>query len=137
MNPHEFTGSKIEEDPHKFIDEVKKILQVIQMSEVESVEFSSYQLKDVDYLWFTQWKDIRGKDAALAVWDDFVDAFIDKFFSRELREATLEDFMNLEQGSMSVKECGLMFTQLSRYAPEMVAKLRVRMNNFFMGFQAW
>ncbi|WMV40962.1 hypothetical protein MTR67_034347 [Solanum verrucosum] len=59
MNPPEFLGSQVGEDPHNFIDEVKKILGVIQETDNGRVEMTSYQLKDVAHIWYTQWKDSR------------------------------------------------------------------------------
>ncbi|WMV57975.1 hypothetical protein MTR67_051360, partial [Solanum verrucosum] len=96
--------SNVGEDPHNFIDEVKKILRVMQVNGTKSVELVSYQLKDVAHIWFTQWKD--------------------RFFPRELVEAKAQEFMNLKQGSMSVQEYRLKFTQLSKYAPHIVTDPR-------------
>lgn len=41
-------------------------------------------------------------------------------------------FMNLRQGGMNVKEYPLKFTQLSKYAPTLVANSRDRINKFVM-----
>ena len=41
INSPEFLGSKVGEDPHNFIDEVKKILGVMQVTGTESVELAS------------------------------------------------------------------------------------------------
>ncbi|PHU09414.1 hypothetical protein BC332_21274 [Capsicum chinense] len=57
---------------------------------------------------FLQWKG-RGEDAAPMTWKVFQDAFFDKFFPLEMREAKIEEFMNLTQGSMTIKECFLKF----------------------------
>lgn len=40
------------------------------------------------------------------------------------------EFNNLRQGNMSVKEYSLKFTQLSRYAPTMVADSRAKTRKF-------
>ena len=45
----------------------------------------------------------------------------------------MQEFINLVQGGMSVKEYSLEFTQLSKYAPTMVVDSRTKMNKFFMG----
>ncbi|WMV37978.1 hypothetical protein MTR67_031363 [Solanum verrucosum] len=63
MNLPDFLGSKVGEDPHNFIDEIKKILGVIQVTVIDYVELASYQWKDVSHIWFTQWKDNRGSVA--------------------------------------------------------------------------
>ncbi|KAH0682275.1 hypothetical protein KY289_020027 [Solanum tuberosum] len=47
MIPPEFLGSQIGEDPQNFIDEVKKIFGVMQVTGNDRVELASYQLKDV------------------------------------------------------------------------------------------
>ncbi|XP_049391513.1 uncharacterized protein LOC125855904 [Solanum stenotomum] len=45
----------------------------------------------------------------------------------------MQEFINLRQGGMSVKKYALRFTQLSKYAPTLVADSRARMNKFVMG----
>ncbi len=46
-------GSQVGEDPHNFIDEVKKIFGVMQVTGNDRVELASYQLKDVAHIWYT------------------------------------------------------------------------------------
>ncbi|XP_055800410.1 uncharacterized protein LOC129869841, partial [Solanum dulcamara] len=133
MNPPAFTGSKVDEDPQNFIDEMWKILKAMHATEIEGVELVSYQLKDVANIWYSQWEQGRGEDAESARWDEFEGAFLDYFFPRELREAKVEEFVNLKQEGMSVKEYGLKFIQLSRYAPEMIPDVRSKMRKFVSG----
>ncbi|WMV45530.1 hypothetical protein MTR67_038915 [Solanum verrucosum] len=76
MNPPEFYGSKVENDPKGFIDKVYKVRSIMGLL---------------------------------------------RLFPLELREAKIQEFINLRQGSMSVKEYALKFTQLSKYAPTIVA----------------
>ena len=49
LNPATFTGSMVEKDPQGFVDEIQKIFRVIHATDVEGVEFTGYQLKDVTY----------------------------------------------------------------------------------------
>lgn len=60
-------------------------------------------------------------------------AFLNWFLPLELKEAKMVEFMNLKQGSMSMREYALMFNQLSKYAPHMFADPRFRMIKFVMG----
>ncbi|WMV50554.1 hypothetical protein MTR67_043939 [Solanum verrucosum] len=133
MNPLEFLGSQVGEDPQNFIDEVKKIFGVMQVTGNDRVGLESYRLKDVAHIWFTQWKENKGEGAAPVTWECFTGAFQDRFFPRKLREAKAQEFMNLRQGTMSVQKYGLKFTQLSRYAPHMVANPRAQMSKFMFG----
>ncbi|XP_049358306.1 uncharacterized protein LOC125822878 [Solanum verrucosum] len=47
MNPPKFYGSKVDEDPQGFIDEVFKVLNVMGVSPTEKAELSANQSKDV------------------------------------------------------------------------------------------
>ena len=46
-------GSQVGEDPQNFIDEVKKIFGVMQVTSNGRVELASYKLKDVAHVWLT------------------------------------------------------------------------------------
>ncbi|TMX00127.1 hypothetical protein EJD97_001356 [Solanum chilense] len=54
MNPPTFFVSKVEEDPQRFIDEVLKVLDAMDVSSEEKVKLATYQLKDVDQVWYEQ-----------------------------------------------------------------------------------
>jgi len=133
INPPEFTGSTLNEDPEDYIDELQKVFQVMRVVDAERVELAAYQLKGVARLWFDLWRKTRGEGAPVLSWAMFEEAFLGRFFPRELREAKVREFLNLKQGSMTVQEYGLKFTQLSRYAPEMVADMRSRMSLYVAG----
>ena len=42
MNPPEFLGSQANEDPQNFLDEIKKIFEVIQVTRNDRVDLESY-----------------------------------------------------------------------------------------------
>ena len=46
-------------------------------------------------------------------WEEFKEAFLDRFFPIEWREKKMVEFMNLRQGGMSVQEYSLKFNKLS------------------------
>lgn len=64
------------------------------------------------------------------MWGELVETLLDQFFSLELRESKAEEFMNLEQGKMSVKEYTMKFNQLSRYSSDMAGNMRAHMRMF-------
>lgn len=48
LNPPKFMGTKVEEDPQEFVDEMEKnIFRVMHVDKVESVELETYQLNEV------------------------------------------------------------------------------------------
>ncbi|XP_055826316.1 uncharacterized protein LOC129894676 [Solanum dulcamara] len=133
MNPPVFTGSKVEENPHNFIDEIWKILKEMHITEIEGVELVSYQLKDVANVWYDQWEQSHREDAGPTVWDKFESAFLDHFFPQELWKTKVEEFLNLKKESMTVKEYSLKFIQLSKYALEIIPHMMSKMRKFVSG----
>ncbi|KAH0689089.1 hypothetical protein KY289_016447 [Solanum tuberosum] len=107
MNPPEFYGSNVEEDPQEFIDEVYKVFAIMGVTLGEKAELTAYQLKGVAQVWYNQWKK-----------------------ARPIREEKMLEFINLHQGSMSVREYALKFTQLLKLALTMFADSRARMSKF-------
>src|SRR5688572_8712493 len=99
MNPPEFHGSKVDEDPQAFIDEVSRVVTIMAGTSEERAELAAYQLKGVAQIWFEQWKELREGDAPPR-WNESKTAFLDHFIPLELREAKMREFMNLKQGNM-------------------------------------
>ncbi|WMV29993.1 hypothetical protein MTR67_023378 [Solanum verrucosum] len=95
MNPPEFHGSKVGEDPKEFMEEVYKILEIMGVTSVKKAELDAYQLKSVSQVWYTQWKNNRPVGAGLVEWELFKLAFLGRFFPRELREAKVKEFINV------------------------------------------
>ncbi|WMV19434.1 hypothetical protein MTR67_012819, partial [Solanum verrucosum] len=79
ISPSVFHGSKVEEDPQEFIDEVYKVLMIMGVTPVEKEELTTYQLKSVASVWFNQWKEERTVDAGPLDWEKFKVAFLDRF----------------------------------------------------------
>ena len=71
MNPPTFYGSKVDEDPQEFIDEVSKILLSMGLSACEKAELATYQLKDVAQAWYVQWRDNRLLRGGPLTWEIF------------------------------------------------------------------
>lgn len=60
INPSTFTGVKVEEDPQAFLDKMEKMFRVMQTTNVEEVNFATYQLKNTTYQWYEKWDRDRG-----------------------------------------------------------------------------
>ncbi|WMV50501.1 hypothetical protein MTR67_043886 [Solanum verrucosum] len=63
MNPLEFHGSKVEENPQEFIGEMYKVLMIMGVTLLEKAKLSTDNLKGVAQVWFNQWKEERAVDA--------------------------------------------------------------------------
>ncbi|XP_004229140.1 uncharacterized protein [Solanum lycopersicum] len=94
---------------------------------------TSYQLKDVAHFWYKMWQDSRALGGGPITWKLFKTAFLEIFFPREMREAKVDDFINLKQGLMNVSEYSLKFVKLSRNYISLVSNYRDEMSRFLTG----
>ncbi|XP_016581673.2 uncharacterized protein LOC107879059 [Capsicum annuum] len=69
-NPPKFYGSRAGENPQMYIDEMKKITQIMYVTKEEYVELDSYRLKDVFYDWMQIWNKGREEDTAPSTWQE-------------------------------------------------------------------
>ncbi|WP_353802569.1 hypothetical protein, partial [Acinetobacter baumannii] len=58
------------------------------------------------------WRDGQALEKVPITWDVLKTAFLESFFPIEQREAKVEEFINLKQGSISVKEYSMRFVRL-------------------------
>ncbi|XP_060186632.1 uncharacterized protein LOC132616042 [Lycium barbarum] len=135
--PPEFFGSKPEEDPHDFIRGMRRSLDLVRVSETESVELASHRLRDVAANWYESWELSRGESASPATWDEFVTAFLRHFLPPELRRARVDRFLQLRQGGRSIREYNLEFDSLARYVPVIVANMADRMHRYMIGLDRY
>ncbi|XP_015168940.1 uncharacterized protein [Solanum tuberosum] len=133
LAPPLFTGSSLTKDPQDFIDHIYRVLRVMHASVTEAMELASFRLRDVAILWYEAWERSRGPDAPPAEWEDFSEAFLAHYFPREVREARLDQFINLKQRTMSVKDYSHRFNSLARYAPDIVHTIRARVHRYVDG----
>ncbi|XP_047267531.1 uncharacterized protein LOC107868964 [Capsicum annuum] len=121
LNPLVFTGVKVEEDPQAFVDDIEKILCVMQATNVKGVEFAAYQLKDVAYQWREEYEWTKGDYAESALWDNFSSVFLDRFFSQELSKTKAEEFYGqlyrgyCDEGKDKCFNCGQVGHILRKY----------------------
>ena len=66
-------------------------------------------------MWFTQLKDNKPVESGSIEWEEFKKSFLKRYFPYEKKEVKVKDFIYLRQGNMSVEECPLKFTLLSKY----------------------
>ena len=95
MNPPTIYGTKVEEDPQGFIDEVFKVVDAMVVTPRDKAELAAYQLKHVAQVWFEKWRVERPLESDLVDWEEFKEAFLDRFFPLEWREKKMVEFMNL------------------------------------------
>ena len=102
MNPLSFMGLRTIKDPEIFTMEMKKVFEVMHVSDTQQVELIEYQLKSFARTWFDQLEEGRDEDALHTSWDCFEEAFLGSFFPPELKEVKVRQFRTLKKDSLSV-----------------------------------
>ena len=85
INPPRFLVFKVREDPQEFLDVFYKVLSAMGVNSKEKAELAFYQLREVFQVWYTQSKNNWPVESSPIEWEEFKEAFLQEYFSRERR----------------------------------------------------
>ncbi|KAL0540972.1 hypothetical protein IC582_020998 [Cucumis melo] len=103
--------------------------------EDQKVQCDVFMWTDRGTAWWETTVRMLGGDVSQITWQQFKESFYAKFFSASLRDAKRQEFLNLEQGDMTVEQYDAEFDMLSRFAPEMIATEAARADKFVRGLR--
>ncbi|XP_050939278.1 uncharacterized protein LOC127148901 isoform X3 [Cucumis melo] len=135
-NPTTFDGSL--EDPTRaqlWLSSLETIFRYMKCHEDQKVQCAVFMLTDRGTAWWETTERMLGGDVSQITWQQFKESFYAKFFSASLRDAKRQEFLNLEQGDMTVEQYDAEFDMLSRFAPEMIATEAARADKFVRGLR--
>ncbi|KAA0035150.1 gag protease polyprotein [Cucumis melo var. makuwa] len=95
----------------------------------------SFFLEDRGTAWWETAERMLGDDISKITWEQFKENFYAKFFSTNVKHAKLQEFLNLEQGDMTVEQYDVEFDMLSRFAPDVVRDEAARTEKFVRGLR--
>lgn len=101
------------------MEEIKKILEVLDIhGDDNRVALATYQMQGEAQHW---WKLMKSTHAIETMtWEGFEEIFLDKYFPAPIKQAMVQEFMNLEQGEMTVSQYAARFEELSRHATTII-----------------
>ncbi|KAL0536859.1 hypothetical protein IC582_025822 [Cucumis melo] len=135
-NPTTFDGSL--EDPTRaqmWLSSLETIFRYMKCPEDQKVQCAVFMLTDRGTAWWETTERMLGGDVSQITWQQFKESFYAKFFSASLRDAKRQEFLNLEQGDLTVEQYDAEFDMLSRFAPEMIATEAARADKFVRGLR--
>ncbi|KAL0546240.1 hypothetical protein IC582_016146 [Cucumis melo] len=104
-----------------WLSSLETIFRYMKCPEDQKVQCAVFMLTDRGTAWWETTERMLGGDVSQITWQQFKESFYAKFFSASLRDAKRQEFLNLEQGDMTVEQYDAKFDMLSRFAPEMIA----------------
>ncbi|KAA0065652.1 ty3-gypsy retrotransposon protein [Cucumis melo var. makuwa] len=100
-----------------------------------SIQCAVFFLEDRGTAWWETAERMLGGDVSKITWEQFKENFYAKFFSANVKHAKLQEFLNLEQGDMTVEQYDAEFDMLSRFAPDVVRDEAARTEKFVRGLR--
>ena len=131
--PPEFTGA---EDPlvaDDWIVRMEKIFRVFECSGRQQVQLAAYMFRGVAEDWWRVTQRPYEEIGDEVAWTAFKTDFLRKFIPTHVRERKLREFQTLVQGSMTVSQYEVRFTQLSRFAKALLTSEAERVRRFVDG----
>ncbi|KAL0543736.1 hypothetical protein IC582_018840 [Cucumis melo] len=118
-----------------WLSSLETIFRYMKCPEDQKVQCAVFMLTDRGTAWWETTERMLGSDVSQITWQQFKESFYAKFFSASLRDAKRQEFLNLEQGDMTVEQYDAEFDMLSRFAPEMIATEAARADKFVRGLR--
>uniref|UniRef100_A0A6N2MM29 Retrotransposon gag domain-containing protein n=1 Tax=Salix viminalis TaxID=40686 RepID=A0A6N2MM29_SALVM len=128
LTPPIFTGMN---------NDIWRRCEALGCTDHQAVSLVSFRLEgDVSSSWFKSRKRARPLHGEWT-WEEFSTMFLDRFLPQSVRDARLYEFERLSQGSMTVDEYDMKFTQLSRYAKHVLPAEEWRVKRFIKGLKSF
>ncbi|KAL0533867.1 hypothetical protein IC582_028138 [Cucumis melo] len=118
-----------------WLSSLETIFRHMKCPEDQKVQCAVFMLTDRGTAWWETTERMLDGDVSQITWQQFKESFYAKFFSASLRDAKRQEFLNLEQGDMTVEQYDAEFDMLSRFAPEMIATEAARADKFVRGLR--
>ncbi|KAL0556362.1 hypothetical protein IC582_004875 [Cucumis melo] len=118
-----------------WLTSIETIFRYMKCPEDQKVQCAVFFLEDRGTAWWETTERMLGGDVSKITWEQFKENFYAKFFSTNVKHAKLQEFLNLEQGDMTVEQYDAEFDMLSRFAPDVVRDEAARTEKFVRGLR--
>ncbi|XP_055801767.1 uncharacterized protein LOC129870912 [Solanum dulcamara] len=120
MGGVEFEGTVDPTVAEKWFERIERVFEQLECSDTAKFKYAVSLLQKYSYDWWVSVPNAREKPPVLT-WNDFVKEFNKKYVPPAYHDVNKKEFLNLEQGSMSITEYQQKFLRLSHYAGVLAA----------------
>ncbi|XP_057981145.1 uncharacterized protein LOC131166572 [Malania oleifera] len=115
LKPSVFIGSANPIRAENWIQEIEKILDVMNYIEKQKVTFVTFKLsREVERWWVSVKKMEEHRPIPVAMtWARFRELFFERYFPATVRNAKMEEFMSLTQELLTMQQYAARFQELS------------------------
>ncbi|KAL0558804.1 hypothetical protein IC582_003386 [Cucumis melo] len=118
-----------------WLTSIETIFRYMKCPEDQKVQCAVFFLEDRGTAWWETAERMLGGDVSKITWEQFKENFYAKFFSANVKHAKLQEFLNLEQGDMTVEQYDVEFVILSRFSPDVVRDEAAKTEKFVRGLR--
>lgn len=133
FHPPKFDGDLNPEKAEAWLEEIVNIFTALRYTEERKVAFAKFQLIGAAASWWsiieTKWE----QQHTPKTWENFLNEFNNKYFTAGVREARIEEFVRLQQGTHMVSEYVARFDKLAKFVPGLVTTDGDRKARFIQG----
>ncbi|XP_070003558.1 uncharacterized protein [Nicotiana sylvestris] len=122
-NPPTFSGLALS-DAQGFLEECHYILCTMGIAESSGVSFTAFRLRGATYQWWHAYELDSPAETTSLIWTQFSDMFLREYVPHSLRDTWSAEFEQLRQGTMTILEYVVRFSDLARHAPALVYSSR-------------
>ena len=114
--------------------QIENVLEAMEItSDTTRIRLAAFQLEDEARVW---WRWVRtSRDLEVMTWAEFQELFMGKYFPKTARHAKAQEFLELKQGAMTVKDYVARFTELARFTDDYVATDLAKVRRFKNGLK--
>ena len=128
----DFYGTTDPAEAETWLNRTERVFTMMRCTTEEQYDFVVSLLQGDAYDW---WETVPGATVrpTILTYADFLQEFRDRYMPEVYRDEKQREFLNLRERTITVAEYEVRFTQLSHYAPMMVATEKDRCRRFEEG----
>ncbi|GAU10407.1 hypothetical protein TSUD_417730 [Trifolium subterraneum] len=115
--PSFFVGGFNPDGAVKWVEEVEIIFDAMECANENKLALGTYMLREEANQWWKNAKLRIGNGGVVITWEMFKREFFNKYFTADVKNKKVVEFMKLEQGNMSVAEYAAKFESLCAFSP--------------------
>ena len=133
-HPPTFKGENDLMIADNWFQQVNKILEAMEIiSDATKIKLATFQLEGESQVWWDWIK--ASRDLEEMTWEEFCELFMGMFFSTPARHAKAREFLELRQGTMTMLEYIVKFTELVCFDDHYVATNMAKVRRFEDGLK--
>ncbi|KAF3785930.1 hypothetical protein EJ110_NYTH19151 [Nymphaea thermarum] len=135
MQPPVFTRDGNPDKAEEWIEEIERIFEVLEVPGGNKVKYGSYMLKGDAQRWWKSTREIQFADQQTISWRQFRDSFFSTYFPVQARNKKMQEFLDLQQNHLSLKEYVTNYRHLEAYCPHLYTTAEARADKFIYGLR--